>query len=45
MKMIAEEEVILLRQQQVAIRKALTSAEKELNEVKKMLEKEVNSHL
>ncbi|XP_012939634.1 uncharacterized protein LOC101845475 [Aplysia californica] len=40
MKMLAEEEVVLLRQQLVAIRKALTSTEKDCNEVRKVLQRE-----
>ena len=43
MKMLAEEEVVLLRQQLVAIRKALTATDKDCNEVRKVLTKEVKN--
>ena len=42
MKMEAEEQVILLRQQIVALKKALADAQKEANDVKKLLDKEVS---
>lgn len=42
MKMEAEEQVILLRQQIVALKKALADAQKESNDVKKLLDKEVS---
>ncbi|KAH3820979.1 hypothetical protein DPMN_122732 [Dreissena polymorpha] len=41
MKMEAEEQIILLRQQIVALRKALADQQKEANDVKKQLDKEV----
>ena len=44
-KMLAEEEVILLRQQLVALRKALAQSEQLCKETKKTLEKEVRSQL
>lgn len=40
-KMTAEEEVILLRQQVVALRKALAESEHERESTSKLLEKEV----
>ena len=40
-QMIAEEQVILLRQQLVAIKRALASTESESNEIRKLLDKEV----
>ena len=40
-KMYAEEETILLRQQMVALRQALRDSDKECQEVKKELEREV----
>ncbi|XP_064633719.1 uncharacterized protein LOC135491668 [Lineus longissimus] len=42
-KMMAEEEVILYRQQQVALRKYLQEAERELLEVKKLMDKEIKN--
>ena len=39
--MLAEEQVILLRQQLVAIKRALASTESESNEVRRALDKEV----
>ena len=42
MRMEAEEQVILLRQQIVALKKALADAQKEANDVKKVLDKEVS---
>ncbi|XP_074645051.1 uncharacterized protein LOC141901606 isoform X2 [Tubulanus polymorphus] len=42
-KMLAEEEVILLRQQQVALRNYLRDIEKECVDVKKQLEKELKA--
>ncbi|XP_021364139.1 uncharacterized protein LOC110457263 isoform X2 [Mizuhopecten yessoensis] len=44
-KMKADEKVILLRQQLSAIRKALTSTEKECNEIRKQLDKELKEKL
>ncbi|KAL5014613.1 hypothetical protein ScPMuIL_008883 [Solemya velum] len=44
-KMMAEEEVILLRQQLIAIRKGLEKAEKECNEVKKHLDRELKEKM
>lgn len=41
MRMEAEEQIILLRQQIVALRKALSDAQREANDVKKQLDKEV----
>ena len=41
-KMAANEEVILLRQQVVALRKALSTSEKEREATKKTLDKEVD---
>ena len=41
--MEAEEQIILLRQQIVALRKALADAQREANDVKKQLDKEVSS--
>ncbi len=40
-KMMADEEVILLRQQLVALRKAMASSEKERESTQKHLDKEV----
>ena len=40
-KMMADEEVILLRQQLVALRKAMASSEKERETIQKQLDKEV----
>jgi len=39
--MEAEEQIILLRQQIVSLRKALSDAQRESNDVKKLLDKEV----
>ena len=39
--MLAEEEVVLLRQQLLAVRKALADSVTECNEIKKELDKEV----
>ena len=44
LRMTAEEEVILLRQQLVAIRNALRQSEKECEELRQGLEKEVGIH-
>ncbi|KAL4226305.1 hypothetical protein ACF0H5_014288 [Mactra antiquata] len=45
MRMEAEEQIILLRQQIVALRKALRDAQKEANDVKKQLDKELKEKL
>jgi len=42
LKMVAEEEVMILRQQQVALRNALRTSEIESAELKKTLDKEVH---
>lgn len=39
--MLAEEEMILLRQQLVAIRRAMTAVDKDCNQVRKKLQREV----
>lgn len=41
LKMVAEENITLLMQQLVSVRKALAAAEKECNEIRKQLDKEV----
>ena len=41
-QMLAEEQVMLLRQQLVAIKRALASTESESNEVRRALDKEVS---
>ncbi len=43
-KMLAEEEVILLRQQLVALRTALRQSEKECGEIRTQLDAEVHVH-
>ena len=43
--MLAEEQVMLLRQQLVAIKRALASTESESNEVRRALDKEVGGAL
>ena len=40
--MLAEQEIVLLRQQVLALRKALSESEKEAGEMRKKLDKEVN---
>ena len=44
MRMEAEEEIILLRQEIVNLRKALSESQREANDVKKVLDKEVRRH-
>ena len=42
--MEAEEEIILLRQEIVNLRKALSESQREANDVKKVLDKEVRKY-
>lgn len=42
-RMLAEEQVVLLKQQLVAIRRALANTERESNDLRRLLDKEVSS--
>ena len=42
-QMLAEQEIVLLRQQILALRRALSDSEKEAGEMRKRLDREVNS--